>query len=682
MVRSDASCARGCDGHRIRGVSAARRQAIARPPFRWSALAPFLLVAGLGLAAWWGVWRGEFVFDDDPAIAENVALQAHDWWQAAFGELHQPLANRPLTCLSLVVDLVVFGPDAFGPHLVNLLLHLVNAMLLLSTVRRVLLSPNLAGRCTAAGANAIATAVATIWVVHPLAADAVAYATQRSTLLYSGFLLAALYASLRAADGGRRWRWLVLFALVCGMASKEECVAAPLLLVLFDRAFLLPSWSALRSRFGWYAAMASTWVVLVACVAAGPRNTTVGYDSESDISAHEWLMTQAGVVAQYLRLSVWPEPLRGAYDWGIVRHFGDCVLPGLLVVGVLAAMIAAWRRHAWWGWLGALFFLLLAPTSTILPIDTEVVAERRAYLPMLFPIVSVVVAARWLLLSAAGQAARWVGPVLVGAAVLLLGSATRQRVVVYGDRVTFWADAFAKRDPASRSFLASQLLGSHGAMLCRQGRFDEANRCLDEAMACERQSVLTRMYHAMSLQQRGDSAAAIASLRQIASETPGEGAVQGELGTALVRSYEPGKWTADDPRLLEAESALRRAVSIKPGRASYWNSLGNVLVARGRLDEAEQAYRRSTELSTEHPPVFYQRAALLQQLGRQSEIAPMFDRLLAARPRDVDLRLSLADNAIRARSYDQARVLLQQVLALEPRNARATALLQQCADGR
>ncbi|HEX5054705.1 MAG TPA: hypothetical protein VFZ65_23215, partial [Planctomycetota bacterium] len=64
-------------------------------------LAPLGAVLVAALIAWWGVWRFDFVFDDGPAIQDNAALAAGDWWRAAFGTVHTPLANRPLACLSL-----------------------------------------------------------------------------------------------------------------------------------------------------------------------------------------------------------------------------------------------------------------------------------------------------------------------------------------------------------------------------------------------------------------------------------------------------------------------------------------------------------------------------------------------------------------------------------------------------
>ncbi len=648
-------------------------------PARWRSLLAVVLVLAAGLFAWQGTWRGGFVFDDHPAIVDNQALLRGDWWQAAFGAEHQPLANRPLTCLSLVADFVLFGPGPFGPHLTNLLLHLGNALLLLATLRRALLAPNLAGRLTPAAANAIAVAVAVLWVAHPLGADAVAYATQRSTLLGSGCLLLALLATLRAHASPRpmAWRMLVLLALCGGMASKEDFVVAPVLLLLFERAFLLPHWSALRARIGWYAAMAATWSVLIVCMALGPHNATVGYDTVPPVTARQWSMTQAGVVLHYLRLAVWPQPLRGAYDWPIVQSFGDAALPGLLVCGLLAAVVVAWRRRPWWAWLGALFFLLLAPTSTVLPIVTEIVAERRAYLPMLAVLVPLVVVLQRLLARAWPRSSSWLTIVVAAAVTVPLGLATRERVAIYGDERTFWADAFAKRDPASRSHLAATLLASHGIELSKQGRMAESFRCFDQVLECEQPSVLHRLTASLSLTQRGRYADAIVLLRQLVQEEPGNGRLWGSLGLALAGWHEHEHGRADDVRLVEAEAALQRAVAAVPTQAQFWTSLAYVFAASGRLADAETACRQATGLPTASAGALSLHVDLLYRLGRPNEAAPLLARWLPARPRDAGLRYQLAEVERAHGDVAAAMQLLEDALRLEPTHAQAAALLRQ-----
>lgn len=590
-----------------------------------------------GLFAWWGVWRGKYVFDDLPAVADNVALQNGDWWDAAFAPRHQPLANRPFACLTLVLDFAIFGKGPFGPHFGNLLLHLANALLLFAVARRTLQSGTLAGRFTAATANGIATAIAILWVAHPLAGDAVAYATQRSTLLASCMLLITLFATLLAHDAARAWPWrlLVVIALALGMASKEDFVVAPLLVVLFERAFLLPNWEAMRNHAGRYATLALPWTVLVAAMVIGPTNETVGWHTPSGITAVQWMMTQAAVVVLYARLALWPTPLRGAYDFGVETNFVHAIGPGLVVLCGIAITVALWRRRPWWGWLGALFFLWLAPTSSILPIETEIVAERRAYLPMLAAIVPIVFGVRRLL----ERAPSWSRIAIPAAATIALGVTARERVAVHADGASFWGDAYAKRDPASRSFLAGSLIVSQAMMLSRQGRFAEADELMDRALECERLTPHGLSQYAVSLQRRGKHAEAIESLRSIVKTRPEAMAdVFGTLGICLGDWWQAEGGRPDDPRVAEAEAALRRAVAGFPLRANYWNSLSNMLSVQGRFVEAEDAIRHATELQTERVEPFLRRAELLRQLGRTAEIRPMFDRLLAARPADAALR--------------------------------------------
>ncbi len=630
------------------------------------------LVVAAGCLAWWGVWRAQFLFDDGPAIVDNAALQAGHWWQAAFGAEHQPLANRPLACLSLVLDFWLFGPGPFGPHLTNLLLHLGNALLVLVVVRGALRSPNLAGRFDAVTAIRLATSVAVLWVAHPLAGDAVAYATQRSTLLFSGFLLVALCAALRAAGSahGARWRAVAVLAVACGMASKEDMVGAPLLLLLWERAFVVSSWSALRQRFGYFVALAATWLVLGGCLLLGPHNATVGYGQEQAITAWQWLLTQAGVLVHYLRLVVWPQPLRGAYDWGVVTEVGAALLPGAVVLLLLGFTCVLWRRRPWWGLLGALFFLLLAPTSSVLPIFTEIVAERRMYLPMLAVLVPLVVFG--------GRTVRGTSFVLLVAAVTVaFGIGAWSRIAVHANEAAFWADAYHKRTPGSRTHLAGQILSNQGAMSWSAGRPQEAVALFDESMLCADPTTTETLQYAVGLQFRGRHGEAIDLLRRLLQKVPTDAEVLGTLGTCLVSAFDAEKGKPDDARLAEAARVLQLAVERKPQKAAFWNSLGFAEKARGRLSEAEQAYRHATELSTEQVAPFLQRADVLQQLGRQDEIAPMFQRLVAARPRDVDLRLYIAERDLQRRDVAAAVVLLQQVLAIDPSNQRAGALLQQ-----
>ncbi|MBX3462328.1 MAG: hypothetical protein KF830_04100 [Planctomycetes bacterium] len=638
-----------------------------------------MAVAVLGLAAWWGVWRGQFLFDDHPAIVDNLALQAGDGFGAAFGPRHQPLANRPLTCWSLVLDFAVFGPGPRGPHLTNLLLHLANALLLLATARRALRGPNLGAAFPPARATAVATAVAGLWGVHPLAADAVAYATQRSTLLFSACLLLACLATARGTPAAaapsrahRAWRAVAVAAVALGMAGKEDFVTAPLLVVLFQRAFLLPSWAAVARQRGFLAALAASWLVLAVCLGLGPSNPTVGYATAAPVTAWRWLLTQAPVVVLYARLAVWPWPLRGAYDDGVVASLAEAALPGLLVLAALAATVLAWRRRPWWGFLGALWFLLLAPTSTVLPIVTEITAERRAYLPMLAVLVPVVLGVERLT-----STRRWLRGPLWLAAVAALAAVAQARVAVYADPARFWQDAFDRRDPQRRTSLAAQILDNHGSQLWQQGRFDEAHACFEQAVRCDNPTAIEHVHHAVSLQRLGRHVEAVRILRDLAVLAPEHVEVLGNLGTALLTWHHAEGAGPGDARLVEAEAALARSVALQPNRIVFWNSLAYVWKVLGRLVESEAAYRRVTGADTDRVEPFLYHAEVLERLGRSAEIPALFERLLAGRPTDVGLRLHIAEIDLRRGDLASVRRLAGEALQLEPGNARAAALLRQ-----
>jgi hypothetical protein len=356
----------------------------------------------------------------------------------------------------------------------------------------------------------------------------------------------------------------------------------------------------LRARSPFYGALAATWLVLAACLVLGPSNETVGFATKSPVSAWQWLMTQAPVVVQYVRLSLWPCPQRTAYDWPVARELTlGIAMHGLTVLALLGATIAAWRTGrpaaVAWGFLGASFFLLLAPTSTVLPIVTEIAAERRAYLPMLLVIVPAVFVGGRLATAIArrrrlpaGQAAG----VLLALTVLALALVARQRVEVYADKGAFWRDAYDERDPDRRSFVAGLIHVNHGIRLLDEGHVDEGSACMDFAMTCEHPTPAWISLHARSLVKRGRHAEAVARMRRLVQTDP-SGTTWGTLGVCLVAAHGADHGAANDPRLAEAEDVLRKALERKPDNHLYWLSFAYVLGATGRMTEAERAQKRA-----------------------------------------------------------------------------------------
>jgi len=651
---------------------------------RWAAVLP----AAAAVLAYSGALAGEFVYDDYGSIFANPRVVLGDWWGMAFGPDHTSLANRPFPCLTVVVNHALCGMDAWWFRVVDLALHVLNAWVVLGVIRRCLLSPNLRDRFSASRATWIATAIATLWACHPIGADSVTYITQRSTLLMSGGLLSCLYAVLRhaAAPGGRWWRLVAVVAMALGMASKEDLVVGPLLVVLFERAFVLPSWSALRMHVRFHLALSATWVVLLACVVAGPANETVGHGSLVNVSSLQWLYTQAGVIAHYVASVVWPSGLRTVYDWGIVRTAGPAVVPGLLVLALLAVAIWQWRRRPWLGWLGALFFLLLAPTSSVMPIITEVVAERRMYLPMLAVLVPVVIwcsraAERLATRLRLGGVAR-TGVLTVLAAVPTAGEivATRDHALSFTTTERFWSDAFQNNELTNGSLLVATILSGYARVLEAQGHPDEALAMLQRAMQCKTRMNIVSMNYAIALRDRGRLGDAERVLRDVVRDSPDFAKANGMLAAVLVDSFEidaaRGAAVPTDPRLVEADELTDRAYrrSLQP---EYLNTRGMALCRQGRLAEAEAVLRLAILQDSRPTDPYKSLGAVLLFAGRPAEAIVVWQQILPSLPADTGLRLNLVAAHLQVGETDAARELLAEVLHLVPNHAGARRLSAQ-----
>jgi hypothetical protein len=167
------------------------------------------------------------------------------------------------------------------------------------------------------------------------------------------------------------------------MATKQVIVTAPLLVLLYDRAFVSGSLrSALTNRRWYYASLAATWLLLGLLMYRSSL-AAVGVGFQTGIGWTTYALTELRVVTDYLRLAFWPHPL--VFDYGsktLATGPLALTLYALIVAAVLSGVVIAWRRSPRAGFLGGWFFLILAPTSTVVPIAEQPMAESRVYLPL------------------------------------------------------------------------------------------------------------------------------------------------------------------------------------------------------------------------------------------------------------------------------------------------------------
>jgi hypothetical protein len=202
--------------------------------------------------------------------------------------------------------------------------------------------------------------------------------------MMGAFFLATLYAAIRGGNGTSGWRWQLTSVVCCalGMACKETMVTAPIVVALYDRVFVFASiGEALRMRWRLYVGLAATWVVLVLLLLSGPRAYSAGLST--GVSVWTYLLNQTVMIVRYLRLSAWPWSLVSNYGWPVPLMLRDVLPYALAVVALLVGGLVALFRWPPLGFAAAWFFLTLAPTSSVVPIATEVGAERRMYLPLI-----------------------------------------------------------------------------------------------------------------------------------------------------------------------------------------------------------------------------------------------------------------------------------------------------------
>jgi tetratricopeptide (TPR) repeat protein len=207
-------------------------------------------------------------------------------------------------------------------------------------------------------------------------------------------------------------------------------------------------------------------------------------------------------------------------DWPVAQLSVSLVASCLVVTAVLAATVWALRFRPACGFLGAFFFLLLAPTSSFLPLFGEVFAERRMYLA-LAPIIVLVVIGYQKGFAAAASACkltanqrRWILIVLVAALVTVLGAATARRNEDYRSALAIWSDTAAKRPGNWRAFTEV------GTALTAEGRFTEAISYYQHALQLKPDYAMAYANWGVALGMQGKLSEAIAELQRALQLNP------------------------------------------------------------------------------------------------------------------------------------------------------------------
>ena len=648
---------------------------------RWPLAASLGLVVLAALLAWHNSFAGELVYDDVPAIKANASiLKLWPAWGPLWpGRNDLTVSGRPLANWTLALNHVLGGTAVGGYHGLNLAIHTLAGLTLLGLARRTLLLPSLRPQFGSA-ALPLALAIALLWVVHPLQTESVTYIIQRVEALMGLFYLLTLYCFVRGTSSPSPARWYLAAVAACtaGMASKEVMVSAPLLVLIHDRTFVAGTFRGALERRRWlYAGLAATWLLLAWLVTTtGDRGGSAGFGGP--VGWREYALVQCEAVVHYLRLSFWPHPL--IFDYGLVEAgpLRDVVLPGLMLAALLAGTFIALGQRRPIGFAGAWFFLILAPSSSVLPVVTEPIAEHRMYLPLAAVVALAVLGAfrglglRSLMLCAALAAG--------------LGWVTVQRNRDYRDALTLWADTAHKcpgnarahnnlgslwlekgnHAEAIRRFSTALQLQPHyasahynlGVALMQTGRPAEALPHFAQALHIEADFTDARVNWGNALLKLNRPAEAVAHYEAALALQPGSADILVNLGYALDQSGHPE----------EAMRQMQAALRLQAGSIEAHVALAALLVRAGSAEQAVAHYQEAAETDPGHPGLQAGWAAALAKTGDVTAATRHYREALRQKPDDPGVHFAFGSLLAKNGELPEAIEELGEALRLDPEN--------------
>ncbi|MDR1010519.1 MAG: tetratricopeptide repeat protein [Opitutaceae bacterium] len=390
-------------------------------------------------------------------------------------------------------------------------------------------------------------------------------------------------------------------------------------------------------------------------IGTGNRGYTVGFSADPEITWWYYALSQCWAFVRYLQLAIVPCPL--VFDYGLFVHTSAAQVwwQILFAMAFVTGCFVLYWKHPRAGWLGLFYLAVLAPTTTMIPVATQVIAEHRMYLPLTAVVAAVVLMGCHFL----SRRVLWVGlPV-----VLIFTVMTFERNKVYADADTLWMDVVQKYPVSARAN------GNVGNMLVRSRRANEALPYLEKAIALHpgRGDHYNNLGHAYATM--GDFENAVYYYEQsIEKKIALEDVFLANYCQALMKLGRFDDTMRMARRLLDmfpdkasgyivmgnvcysknnlpkAEGYFKKVLEIDDKNPEALNNMGNVKARQGgKLEEALEYYKKAAALAPLSADIQDNAARLLAQLGRWQEAIPYFEAELAVVPNDVSARINYAD---------------------------------------
>jgi tetratricopeptide (TPR) repeat protein len=628
------------------------------------------LVVLLGVAAYANTFHAPFQYDDYQSLLELPYLQdlryLTDWSLAGQYAAEHNFRMRFVGNLTFALNYALHGTDVVGYHIVNLAIHLVNALLVYSLVRLTFRTPFfeiqhselITQNSKFKIQNFIALFAALLFVAHPVQTQAVTYIVQRLTSLATLFYLACLVLYIKARENfagqggtarGVCWYGASLCCAVLAMKTKEIAFTLPVAVSLYEFMFFRGEW---KRRAVYLVPLLLTMLVIPLTLIGtyGAPGDSVGQMTrvDSDLSRWEYLCTELRVIVTYLRLLLLPVHQNLIYDYPVYRTlFTPPVFLSFLLLAALFGLavylvykssskfqvsgfkfqgspvtghqspVTAFRLIAFgifW------FFLALSVESSVIPI-MDVIFEHRLYLPSVGAFIALATCCGMVAKRLGAKRKGWETAVaaLAGLIVLALTGATYARNDVWRSQESLWQDVVNKSPGKAAAYQ------NLGIALYGRGEVARAFACFDRAIAIDPEFAESFINRGTIWAKSGDFARAINDFERAVAVAPELAVAWNNLGLA---------WSevGNQERAL---GYLARSIALDPRYVKPLNNTGLALIRKGEPGKAIPYLDRALSLNRNYDMAYFNRGVAYLESGRP-------DRAIADLTRAVELNPRLA----------------------------------------
>jgi protein O-mannosyl-transferase len=567
-----------------------------------------------------------FHFDDKRVLDSSITT-----YSMTIGEVIHLFPNRPIGMLTFAVNYNIHELDVRGYHLVNLMIHLINALLIWWLTFITFSTPVMKDASISRNKTIIAFLTGLLFVTHPLATQSVTYITQRFTSLAALFYLLSLILFIRGRlRQGNKGVTLFLFgssivSAVCGMLTKEISFTLPFAVILYDLFFIKTTPWKLEAKDK---ILSFSFIILAIFIFFFFRRLSLnifdtvppGLGYSYSISMKEYFLTQFRVILTYIRLFILPLNQNLDYDYTVSAGFFQLktFFSFLALLGIFSAGVLLFKRYRLISFGIFWFFLTLSVESSIIPISQDVIFEHRTYLPG-FGFFLALTGAFFYLFREKYLRIALIIILMIAAVNTVL---TYRRNKIWKDDYTLWGDCIKKSPDKAR------VNHNFGTALFRiKGKTQEAfyyyNRAIslskDYADYYNKRGIF---YHILGQYQR-------------AIEDYNE-AIRLKPHKAEPYYYNRGTVYYKLAQYQRAVEDYDKAISLKPDYADAYSNRGTVYYKLGQYQHAIEDCNEAIRLKPHKAEPYNNRGTVYYKLGQYQRAVEDYDKAISLKPDYAD----------------------------------------------